>query len=160
MADNGARRERPIEILLVAHAPDDVHRMREALRAHKLLNTLHVVRDGEAALAFLRRESAYAAAPRPDLVLWEEALLEGEGVELLRAIKAHAELRPIPVVALVSPQTEPAVRRSALPVDGYLTKPLTLRQLLSVIQAHYAVGFTVVSVPPEARSDAPPTRWW
>ncbi|HZU06647.1 MAG TPA: response regulator [Chloroflexota bacterium] len=160
MVDKRARRERPIEVLLVAHDPDDVHQTRAALRANKLLNTLHVVRDGRAALAFLRREGGYATAPRPDLILWEAAQLEARGTELLRAIKAHEELRTIPLVVLVTPQEEQAVRGAALPVDDYLTKPLTLRQLLHVIQARYAVGFIVVSMAPETGGAAPPTRWW
>jgi two-component system response regulator len=60
---------RPIEILLVEDSPADVLITREAFMDAKLLNTLHVVEDGIQALEFLRRQGAYAAVPRPDLIL-------------------------------------------------------------------------------------------
>ena len=58
-----------VEILMAEDNPGDVRLMLEALRQYKVRNQLHVVEDGEAALAFLRREAPYAQAPRPDLVL-------------------------------------------------------------------------------------------
>ena len=58
----------PVEILLVEDNPGDVRLVVEALREGKVLNHLHVSRDGVEALAFLRREAPYAHAPRPDLI--------------------------------------------------------------------------------------------
>ena len=60
---------KPIEILLVEDNPGDVDLTREALEGGKLRNNLHVVSDGEEAMAFLRREGKHAGAPRPGLVL-------------------------------------------------------------------------------------------
>src|SRR5262245_60041189 len=62
-------RTRPAEILLVEDNAGDIRLIREALRDGKLQNRLNVVNDGEAALAFLRRQAPYAEAPRPDLIL-------------------------------------------------------------------------------------------
>jgi two-component system response regulator len=56
---------RPIEILLVEDGPPDVLMAKAALESAKLLFDLHVVEDGEEALAFLRHEGLYANAPRP-----------------------------------------------------------------------------------------------
>ena len=58
-----------IEILLIEDNPGDADLAREALSSSKVRNDLHVVGDGEAAMAFLRRRGRYADAPRPDLVL-------------------------------------------------------------------------------------------
>jgi len=58
-------------ILLVEDNPSDVELVREAIDHNKVCNELHVVTDGVEAMAFLRREGQYAAAPRPDLVLLE-----------------------------------------------------------------------------------------
>lgn len=56
---------KPIEILLVEDSPSDVLMAKAALESAKLLFDLHVVEDGEQALAFLRHEGLYANAPRP-----------------------------------------------------------------------------------------------
>ena len=68
---------RPIEILLVEDNPGDVRLTREALKDGKVTNNLSVVRDGEQAMAFLRRESDYAdgdgrpvPAPPPSPPAW------------------------------------------------------------------------------------------
>jgi CheY-like chemotaxis protein len=59
-----AMRERPIEILLIEDNPADVHLTLTALRDARSQNQVHVVTDGEKALAFLKREGAYVNAPR------------------------------------------------------------------------------------------------
>ncbi len=58
-----------IEILLVEDNPGDALLTREALEGSRVLNALHHVSDGAAAMSFLRREGAHKSAPRPDLVL-------------------------------------------------------------------------------------------
>src|SRR5437868_4209278 len=64
-----AKSPRPIEVLLVEDDPGDILLTIEAFEHNKVNNNLHVVNDGEQAMAFLRREGEYAGAPRPDLVL-------------------------------------------------------------------------------------------
>ena len=71
---------RPVEILLVEDSPADVLMTREAFEQARLVNTLHVVDDGEQALAFLRQEGMYASSPRPDLVLLDLNLPRKNGV--------------------------------------------------------------------------------
>ena len=55
----------PIEILLVEDSPGDVLLTREALRDAKIRLNLQIASDGEEAMALLRRDGKYAAAPRP-----------------------------------------------------------------------------------------------
>ena len=59
---------RPVDILLVEDSPGDVRLTQEALKEGKLANRLHVVSDGEEALAFLHRRGTFASAVRPDLI--------------------------------------------------------------------------------------------
>ena len=61
--------ERPIEVLIVEDSAADVYLTKIALRDAKVANKIHVVEDGEEALAFLKHEGTYADAPRPDLAL-------------------------------------------------------------------------------------------
>ena len=52
-----------VEILLVEDNPADARLTREVFEGGRLSTHLNVVADGEQALAFLRREGAYARAP-------------------------------------------------------------------------------------------------
>ena len=74
---------RPVEILLVEDNPGDIRLTTEALRDGKMRNHLSVIEDGEEALAFLRRQGKYAAAPRPDLILLDLNLPKRDGLEVL-----------------------------------------------------------------------------
>ena len=58
---------KPIEILLVEDNPGDARLTREALTQSKVRNTLHHARDGEEAMAFLRREGRTPTRRAPDL---------------------------------------------------------------------------------------------
>ena len=60
---------RAIEILLVEDSPSDVRLTREALKQAKVLNTLHVMKDGAEAMDFLHRKGKHKGSPRPDIIL-------------------------------------------------------------------------------------------
>src|SRR5205823_7772533 len=96
----------PVQVLLVEDSPDDADLMREALEEGDLAVCVSLVEDGEAALAFLRREGAYSAAPRPDLILLDLRLPLKDGNEVLEEIKADPTLMRIPVVVLTSADPE------------------------------------------------------
>jgi len=98
----------PVQVLLVEDSPDDADLMREALEEGDLDVCVSLVEDGEAALAFLRREGAYSAAPRPDLILLDLRLPLKDGNEVLEEIKADPTLMRIPVVVLTSADSETA----------------------------------------------------
>lgn len=124
----------PIQVLLVEDNIGDVRLTQEALRDAKVRNNLHVVSDGVEAMAFLRRESPYAAAPRPDLVLLDLNLPKKGGLEVLEEIKTDPDLQHIPVVILTTSQAEQDIvqsyRRRA---NAYVTKPVNLEQFLKVV---------------------------
>src|SRR5260370_27055747 len=77
------RRSAPAEILLVEDNPGDVRLMQEALKETRFGARLHVVRDGEEALAFLRREGRFQHAVRPSFVLLDLNLPRKSGEEVL-----------------------------------------------------------------------------
>ena len=72
-----------IHLLLVEDDPGDVLMTQEALASAKILHELHVVNDGESAVAFLQREGEHAGAPRPDLVFLDLNLPRMDGREVL-----------------------------------------------------------------------------
>ena len=80
-----------VEILLVEDNPADARLTREVFEGGRLSTHLNVVADGEQALAFLRREGAYAEAPRPKLVLLDLNLPRKDGREVLDELKSDAD---------------------------------------------------------------------
>ena len=141
---------KPIEILLVEDNPGDARLTREALAHSKVRNNLHHARDGEEAMAFLRREGSYGNAPTPDLVLLDLNLPRRDGREVLEDIKSDAALKHIPVVILTSSQAEEDILRSyRLHANCFITKPVDLEQLTKVVHGIEQFWFTLVRLPPE-----------
>jgi two-component system response regulator len=139
---------KPIEILLVEDNPGDVDLTREALENNKLRNNLHVVNDGEAAMAFLRREGKYAGVPRPGLVLLDPNLPKKNGREVLAEMKADEHLKRIPVVILTTSGSEEDILKSYnLHANCFITKPIELGHFVKVVQAIEDFWLTIVELP-------------
>ena len=138
-----------IDILLVEDNPGDVDLAREALESGKVRNLLHVVGDGEAAMAFLRQQGKYAGVPRPDLVLLDLNVPKKDGREVLAEIKADPHLRCIPVVILTTSMSEADILKTYnLHANCYITKPIDLHQFIKVVQAIEDFWLTIVKLPP------------
>lgn len=141
---------RPIEILLVEDSPGDVTLTVEALRDAKVANNLHVARDGEEALRFLRQEGEFAGRPRPDLILLDLNMPRKDGREVLADLKADDELKRIPVVVLTTSQSEDDVAAAYnLSANCYVAKPVDLDQFLGVVRAIDDFWLSLVKLPSE-----------
>lgn len=139
---------RPIDILLIEDSPSDVRLTREALKEAKVLNTLHVVQDGVAALEFLRKQGKYADSPEPHLILLDLNLPKKDGREVLAEIKEDKNLKRIPVVVLTTSRAEEDIVRSYnLYANAYVTKPVDLKQFLEVIRTIEEFWLAVVTLP-------------
>ena len=141
---------RPIEFLLVEDNPGDVRLTREALKEGNVRNRVSAVGDGVEALAFLRREGQYAAAPRPDLILLDLNLPKKDGREVLAEVKADADLRSIPVVVLTTSQAEEDIGKVyGLNGNCYITKPVGLEEFITVVKAIEDFWLEIVKLPPD-----------
>ena len=139
----------PIEVLLVEDDPGDVLMTREAFADNKVRNRLTVVSDGEEALAYLRKEGAYAEAVRPDLILLDLNLPRRDGREVLAEIKNDQNLHQIPVVVLTTSQSEEDILRSyQLHANAYVTKPVDFDRFIAVVRQIDDFFLTVVKLPP------------
>lgn len=139
-------RPRVIHILLVEDSPGDVLLTREALREAKVANELHVAKDGEEAMAFLRDGEKV----RPDIVLLDLNLPRKDGREVLAEIKGDPDLRRIPVIVLTtSTADEDILQAYDHHVNSYIRKPVDLDKFLRVVRSieDYWVGF--VALPPQ-----------
>jgi CheY-like chemotaxis protein len=137
-----------VEILLVEDSPGDIRLTQEALRDSKISNNLHVVMDGEEALAFLKKEGKFSEKPLPDLILLDLNLPKKDGREVLAEIKQDERFKRIPVVILTISEAEEDIYKSYnLHANCYITKPVDLEQFLKVIKATENFWFTIVKLP-------------
>lgn len=123
-----------VRILLVEDNPADAELLTEILLERKL-GSVAVVEDGEQALAYLNRESPYASAPRPDLVLLDLNLPKVSGHEVLRVAKTDEKLRQIPILIFTSSDADRDVFRSySLNANCYIQKPVDLDRFSDLVE--------------------------
>jgi CheY-like chemotaxis protein len=137
-----------LDILLVEDSLSDIEFTREGLAEANFANTLHVVKDGVAALDFLYHRGDYAKAPEPDLVLLDLNLPRKHGFEVLRDIKADAALKHIPVIVLTTSSAAHDVRKSYdLNANSFISKPVELDHYLAAIRAIKDFWFDLARLP-------------
>ncbi len=130
-----------LSILLVEDNADDAELISRALRKAGASHGLSVIKDGEAAIAYLQnfvqhdRGGAFTDA-LPALVLLDLKLPRRSGFEVLEFIRAHEPTRRIPVVVLTSSNQETDIRRAYdLGANSYLVKPVGGDALLAMMGA-------------------------
>jgi chemotaxis family two-component system response regulator Rcp1 len=112
-------------VLLVEDSLGDTRLAIEAFQEANKSVKLRLVRDGLAAMAYLRREGKYANAPRPELILLDLNLPKMGGREVLAQIKADDSLKTIPTIILTtSTAPEDVEECHKLQADSYLHKPV------------------------------------
>lgn len=142
-------------ILLVEDNANDLELMLEALREHNLANPVDVARDGVQALAYLRREGAYAArAPLdPVVVLLDLKMPRMDGLEVLRVAKADARLQAIPIVMVTSSREErDLVESYHLGVNAYVVKPVDFQGFAGAVRQLGAFWAVLNEPPPNGTS--------
>ncbi|HKI74174.1 MAG TPA: response regulator [Pseudomonadales bacterium] len=145
--------ETTAEILLVEDNEGDIRLIKEAFKEGKLVNSLHVARDGIEALEFLYKQGQYRDAPRPDLILLDLNLPRKDGREVLEEIKDQPHLRAVPVVVLTTSKAEEDICRSYnLHANCYITKPVDFDKFLNVVNAVESFWFRLVRLPPQSCS--------
>jgi two-component system response regulator len=140
----------PFDVLLVEDDPGDADLTREALKEAKMMVNLTIVEDGEAAIAYLRKQEPYTNAVRPDLILLDLHLPRKDGREVLRELKNDAVLRTIPVVILTTSQANADILDIyGLGGNCYVTKPVGFEEFSKVVRSIEDFWFTVVKLPSE-----------
>lgn len=139
---------RPIEILLVEDDLVDYKLTKRAFDNNRILNNLHLVRDGVEALAFLRQEGDFAGKPRPDFILLDLNMPRKDGRETLHEIKKDPKLKTIPVVILTTSSDQNDIATSySEHANCYITKPVDMEQFTKAILETSTYWFSVVTLP-------------
>jgi CheY-like chemotaxis protein len=124
-----------IVFLLVEDDHDHAVLVLRYIERTRIGNIVHRVKDGEEALAFLRREGSYIQAPRPDVILLDLKLPKYDGHEVLAQIKADPDLRRIPVVVLTTSAAEiDRLKAYDLDANSYLVKPINREEFSHMIE--------------------------
>ena len=111
---------------------------------------IHLVEDGEEAMAFLARAGRDPDTPRPDLVILDLSLPKGDGFEVLEAMKADPKLKTIPVIIMSgSDRAEHQSRAYKLHAAAYIVKPADKDRYFAAIRSIKELWFHNVTPAPK-----------
>jgi CheY-like chemotaxis protein len=108
---------------------------------------VHTVQSARDALAFLEQRPPFSTAPRPAFVVLDYHLPDSNAPEVLRLVRSHADLRPLPVLVLSQAdweEDENAARAAG--ASAFRVKPSRVRALRETVvsfwkeQAHGGDG--------------------
>jgi two-component system response regulator len=125
-------------ILLVEDNANDEALTLRALKKHKIMNPVVVVRDGAEALDWLFGRGAHAARDvsiLPQVVLLDLKLPKVSGLEVLRAVRADPRTKRLPIVLLTSSGEDQDVMAGYdLGANSYVRKPVDFGDFAEAIR--------------------------
>ena len=126
---------RPMEILLVEDSLSDARLTLEALNDSRIQHRLTIIHNGLEAMDFLRRQTWFARAPRPDLILLDLNLPGKDGWQVLTEIRQDEDLQRIPVIILTGSDSEKdRLQGEQFHVEGYLCKPVERESFTALVR--------------------------
>ncbi len=142
-------------ILMADDDPDDRLLVKDALAEcgaqPSLTNAMRFVDDGEDLMDYLLRRGKYAepsSCPRPDLILLDLNMPRKDGREALREIRAHADLRRIPVVVFTTSRADTDIGLIYdLGANSFVTKPVAFDSLVNTLRHLSRYWLEVVELP-------------
>ena len=120
------------------------------------MSTILIVEDNEKSLKLVRDVLRYkgyrtleattgnegvrlAREAKPDLILMDIQLPDLDGISALRQLRADATLAGTPIIAIsasVMPDEKQKIVASGF--DGYITKPINVKQFIETVERHLA----------------------
>ena len=138
-------------VLMADDDEDDYILVKTAFQASPIPVDLRWVEDGQEALDYLLHTGKYLApetSPRPDLILLDLRMPRLDGLETLKEIKGHPNLREIPVVVLTSSTKQEYMSYGLkLGADSFIVKPYSLEEMVTIMGSLREYYFGVVSLP-------------
>lgn len=130
-------RQSPIKLLLIESDQRLAGQTAEELRRGAIDNTVYVVRSGEEAIKFLfpAKTDENKNTNIPNVILLDVHPPNISGLEVLERIRKEKTTKDIPVVVLISSAADTEKERyRLLGVEEYLTKPLNIESLTTVMR--------------------------
>ncbi len=126
-----------IEIILVEDSLEDANLVMRSLKKNNLGNSIIHLQDGAEALDFIFAKGEYAARKiedKPKLILLDLKMPKIDGLQVLRAIKADARTKTIPVVIMTSSREDRDLLESyELGVNSYVVKPVSFENFAQAV---------------------------
>jgi|SRR5262249_3462178 len=118
-------------ILIVEDRLIDIDLTKRAFARRRLLNPIHEARDGEEALAYIKR---WEAGERlPVFILLDLRLPKVNGLEVLRQLKSNPICSTIPVIVLTTSAEDHDIEEAyKLGCNSYIVKPVQFLQFMEV----------------------------
>ena len=127
-----------MEVLLIEDNPADAELTLHALGKENIANQIVHVADGEQALDFLFCRGSFSGrsfSQPPRVVLLDLKMPKVDGLDVLRAVKADARTRSIPVVVMTASREEQDLINSyQLGVNSYIQKPVDFDRFREVVR--------------------------
>lgn len=135
-------------ILLVEDNPADADLTCEALQDSGHAPEIAIAEDGEQAVDFLYKRGEHSDALTPNLVLLDLNLPRRNGAEVLADIRAHPELKLLPVVIWSSSESDDDIHQAyQLGANCYLSKPMDHIEFQSVLRSMHAFWLKTAKLP-------------
>jgi CheY-like chemotaxis protein len=125
--------DKVINILMIEDDSLDVRDAQRTLDKMNVLYKMHVARNGEEALNYLKEGLNNPSFARPDIVMLDLNMPKMNGVEFLSAIRSNDQWKDLKVfVITTSDEKEDRQRVKGLGVSGYIVKPLKFNNPSSI----------------------------
>jgi len=124
-----------IRVLVIEDNRADVRLIRLALGDAGMPCDLHVIENGADAISLVHRIAQEQSAPQPHVVLLDLNLPQGDGIDVLRAMRQSQKLRDVPIAVLTSSGL-PSDRSTVLGLGAtcFIRKPSRVDQIADVAQ--------------------------
>ncbi|MCQ2910936.1 MAG: response regulator [Clostridia bacterium] len=119
--------ENELHILVIDDDPDMLRVMRGYLKDYYKVTLISSPKE---ALTFLDKN-------KPNAILLDYLMPEMNGLELLNVIKNNDELKNIPVFMLTAISDSDKIKDFMKMAQGYVQKPVSKRELLSVLNNYF-----------------------
>ncbi len=141
-----------MNILIVEDNSGDIVLTREAFDEVGLSEKVHISKEGEEAMRFLKKESPFENAPTPDIILLDLNIPKKDGREILADIKNDDELKAIPVIILTTSKSERDILSCYQSyANCYIEKPVDFDQFVDIIASIKDFWLNLVHLPTQTK---------
>ena len=118
-------------ILIVEDRLTDLDLTKRALAKRRLMNPIQEARDGEQALAYIKRWEE--GEPLPVFILLDLRLPKVSGLEVLRQMKNNPKSAGVPVIMLTTSAEDADIQEAyRLGCNSYIVKPMEFTKFMEV----------------------------
>ncbi|MDE3124964.1 MAG: response regulator [Bacteroidota bacterium] len=137
-----------LHVLLVEDNEGDILLTKEALKSGNAIQTITVIRDGNAAIDWLNNALQLQENGLPDIILLDINLPKKSGHQVLQYIKNSMYLKQIPVIMLTTSSSHTDIEQAYKNyVNCFITKPVDVQAFMRAVQEIEVFWGTIVTLP-------------